>query len=88
MVGGEAGFQDVILVMFGFDPEAGRVLGMRMLESKETPGLGDKIFKDEAFVAQFDVAEVPMIPIKPGGPGRVTRGRWKPSRAPRSPRGP
>jgi Na+-translocating ferredoxin:NAD+ oxidoreductase subunit G len=66
MVGGEAGFQDVILVMFGFDPEAGRILGMRILESKETPGLGDKIFKDEAFVAQFRVAEVPMIPTKPG----------------------
>jgi Na+-translocating ferredoxin:NAD+ oxidoreductase subunit G len=66
MVGGEAGFQDVILVMFGFDPEAGRILGMRILDSKETPGLGDKIFKDEAFVAQFRVAEVPMIPTKPG----------------------
>jgi Na+-translocating ferredoxin:NAD+ oxidoreductase subunit G len=52
--------------MFGFDPEASRVLGMRILESKETPGLGDKIFKDEAFVAQFQVAQVPMKPIKPG----------------------
>ena len=26
---------------------------MKVLESKETPGLGDKIFKDQAFVDQF-----------------------------------
>jgi Na+-translocating ferredoxin:NAD+ oxidoreductase subunit G len=66
MIGAEAGFQDIVRVMFGFDPEEGRVLGMRILESKETPGLGDKIFKDEDFVNQFRVALVPMIPTKPG----------------------
>jgi Na+-translocating ferredoxin:NAD+ oxidoreductase subunit G len=65
-VGGEPGFQDVIRLMFGYDPAAGRVLGMRILESKETPGLGDKIFKDSSFVAAFRTAEVPMIPTKPG----------------------
>jgi Na+-translocating ferredoxin:NAD+ oxidoreductase subunit G len=66
MIGAEAGFQDIIMVMFGYDPETGRVMGMRILDSKETPGLGDKIFKDEAFVEQFRVAELPMIPTKPG----------------------
>jgi Na+-translocating ferredoxin:NAD+ oxidoreductase subunit G len=66
MIGGEAGFQDIISVMFGFDPVEGRILGMRILESKETPGLGDKIFKDEEFVSQFRVAQVPMVPTKPG----------------------
>jgi Na+-translocating ferredoxin:NAD+ oxidoreductase subunit G len=66
MIGAEAGFQDIIMVMFGFDPDERRVLGMRILESKETPGLGDKIFKDEAFVTQFQTALVPMKPIKPG----------------------
>ena len=29
------------------------VIGMKVLESKETPGLGDKIEKDSAFVAEF-----------------------------------
>jgi Na+-translocating ferredoxin:NAD+ oxidoreductase subunit G len=66
LIGGEAGFQDIISVMFGYDPAEGRILGMRILESKETPGLGDKIFKDEAFVSQFQVALVPMIAVKPG----------------------
>ena len=66
VVGGEAGFQDVIRLMFGYDPATQRVMGMRILESKETPGLGDKIFKDEVFVNAFRTAQAPMIPTKPG----------------------
>jgi Na+-translocating ferredoxin:NAD+ oxidoreductase subunit G len=66
MIGAEAGFQDIIKVMFGYDAEANRVLGMRILESKETPGLGDKIFKDTVFVGQFRSAQLPMTPTKPG----------------------
>jgi Na+-translocating ferredoxin:NAD+ oxidoreductase subunit G len=66
IVGAEAGFQDVIRLMFGYDPTARRVLGMRILESKETPGLGDKIFKDTVFVGQFRTAVAPMLPTKPG----------------------
>jgi Na+-translocating ferredoxin:NAD+ oxidoreductase subunit G len=62
----QAGFQDQILVLFGYDLARGRVLGMRVLESKETPGLGDKIEKDEAWVGQFADAVVPMLGVKPG----------------------
>ncbi len=53
VVGAKAGFQDVIRVMFGYDPDTGELLGMKVLESKETPGLGDKIEKDSTFVNQF-----------------------------------
>lgn len=64
---GESGFQDVIMVIFGFDPTAGTLTGMKVLDSKETPGLGDKIFKDMAFVKQFfDGPEIPLIPVKIG----------------------
>jgi electron transport complex protein RnfG len=51
--GDKAGFQDVIRLIFGYDPGSGEVLGMKVLESKETPGLGDKIEKDSTFVDQF-----------------------------------
>jgi Na+-translocating ferredoxin:NAD+ oxidoreductase subunit G len=67
MIGAEAGFQDVIRLMFGYDPATQRVMGMRVLESKETPGLGDKIYKDSVFVSAFRTAQLPMIPTKPGG---------------------
>jgi len=69
---GESGFQDVVQVIFGFDPANGKILGMKVLESKETPGLGDKIFKDKAFVDQFFAGpDTPLVPVKPGaGKGR------------------
>jgi electron transport complex protein RnfG len=48
-----AGFQDTIKLIYGFDAVARRVVGMEVLESRETPGLGDKIIKDADFVANF-----------------------------------
>lgn len=61
MVGAAAGFQDVIRVMFGYDPESGEVTGMQVLESKETPGLGDKIEKDSTFIDEFDRVATPLV---------------------------
>jgi electron transport complex protein RnfG len=64
---GESGFQDVVQVIFGFDPATGKLTGMKVLESKETPGLGDKIFKDQAFVDQFFAGpETPLVGVKVG----------------------
>ena len=73
---GESGFQDIVQVIFGFDPASGRLSGMKVLESKETPGLGDKIFKDQAWVDQFFAGpQVPLLPVKPGAgrglPGEI-----------------
>jgi Na+-translocating ferredoxin:NAD+ oxidoreductase subunit G len=48
------GFQDTIRLIYGVDPARRVVVGMRVLESKETPGLGDKIIKDDSFVHAFD----------------------------------
>ncbi|MDX1646230.1 MAG: FMN-binding protein [Longimicrobiales bacterium] len=66
MVGAAAGFQDVIRVIFGYDPAAAEVIGMQVLESKETPGLGDKIEKDSAFVREFHGVETPLVGLKAG----------------------
>jgi len=51
--GAGPGFQDTIKLLYGYRPELGQVSGMRILESRETPGLGDKIYKDQAFVDGF-----------------------------------
>lgn len=66
IVTNKAGFQDQIRLIFGFDPHGGRLLGMKVLESKETPGLGDKIEKDSAFVAGFRGVSVPLLGVKSG----------------------
>ncbi len=69
---GESGFQDVVQIIYGFDPTTGKLLGMKVLDSKETPGLGDKIYKDQAFVDQFFAGpETPLVGVKAGaGRGR------------------
>jgi len=74
IVAGAAGFQDVIQLIFGYDPKTRQLLGMKVLESKETPGLGDRIEKDQAFVSQFVGARVPLLGVKKGkrsGPREV-----------------
>lgn len=63
---GEPGFQDMIRLLFAFDPTSGRIRGMKVLESKETPGLGDKIEKDSAFVAGFSDPVPPLVGVKIG----------------------
>lgn len=62
------GFADNILVLSGLDPTTKRMVGMEVLESKETPGLGDVIFKNKAWVGQFRGASVEprLNPTKPG----------------------
>ncbi len=58
------GYQDTIGLLYGFDPARRRVTGMEVLVSSETPGLGDKIYKDEAFVGAFlDLAIEPEIEL-------------------------
>ncbi|MDJ0976843.1 MAG: FMN-binding protein [Planctomycetota bacterium] len=62
----QMGFQDVIRLIFGYDPRTETVLAMRVLESRETPGLGDKIEKDAAWVAMFDDVKAPIVAVKSG----------------------
>ena len=56
------GFQDLIVAIFGYDPRQEVIIGMEVLESKETPGLGDKIMKDADFQENFrELAVSPEI---------------------------
>lgn len=52
------GFQDVLGLIFGYSPECKCVTGMQVLETKETPGLGDKIEKDPAFLENISSLDV------------------------------
>ena len=63
------GFQDTIKLLYGYLPDSKKVVGMEVLESRETPGLGDKIYKDLVFVGAF--ADLPIEPIIEG----VKKGR-------------
>tara|TARA_B100000508_G_C11465310_1_gene281502 strand:+ start:4251 stop:4934 length:684 start_codon:yes stop_codon:yes gene_type:complete len=66
--GAEPGFQDIIGVIYGYNPHEEIIVGFEVLESKETPGLGDKIFKDLAFQENFKALRVsPEIVIVKNG---------------------
>jgi electron transport complex protein RnfG len=62
------GFQDTIAILYGYKPAEKIVVGMEVLESRETPGLGDKIYKDAVFVAGFSAlfVEPEIIAVKKG----------------------
>lgn len=53
IVGSGMGYQDTIQLVFGLDPVGGRLLGMRVVASRETPGLGSRIVEDVDFVQGF-----------------------------------
>ncbi len=52
------GYQDVIAVLFGYAFADEAVIGIRVLESRETPGLGDRIETDPDFLANFERLDV------------------------------
>ncbi len=63
-----AGFQDTIRLLYGFEPGQRHVVGMAILDSKETPGLGDKIFKDVDFQRNFEaLAVAPEVVVVKNG---------------------
>lgn len=65
---GGPGFQDTIRLLYGYLPDKRQVVGMEILESRETPGLGDKIYKDVEFVANFQQLAVDpeIVAVKKG----------------------
>ncbi len=47
------GYADVVTLLYGYSPADETIIGIQVLASKETPGLGDKIEKDAAFLENF-----------------------------------
>jgi electron transport complex protein RnfG len=71
------GYQDVIGLIYGYSFAEDAIVGVQVLESKETPGLGDKIETDPAFLENFERLDVslvddlsemanPIVPVKHG----------------------
>jgi Na+-translocating ferredoxin:NAD+ oxidoreductase subunit G len=60
------GFQENIRLIYGYDPVRQLVIGMAVLESRETPGLGDKIIKDSNFLANFAALDLSLNTTKDG----------------------
>ncbi len=80
MEAGGPGFQEKLKIIYGYSPELECVIGMKVLESKETPGLGDKIETDPTFRKNFEALDVALAadkktmrnPIELVKPGKKT----------------
>jgi electron transport complex protein RnfG len=57
LAAGAQGYQDVVKLLYGYDPECQCVRGIKILKMTETPGLGDKIAFDPAFLANFEALD-------------------------------
>lgn len=47
------GYQDVIRILYGYSPKCECITGIEVLKMTETPGLGDRIASDPAFLKNF-----------------------------------
>jgi electron transport complex protein RnfG len=64
----EPGFQEEVLLMIGFEPATSKLIGFKVLDEKETPGLGDKIERDSTFSSQFAGRVAPLKGVKGRAP--------------------
>lgn len=55
--GAARGYQDLVRVIFAYDPGCACVTGFAVLESKETPGFGDRAMTDAEFLANFQALD-------------------------------
>lgn len=60
------GYADVIRILYGYSPDCACITGISILQSKETPGLGDKIGTDPAFLANFEALDAKLNSEKTG----------------------
>lgn len=54
------GYQDLVQLLYGYDPACQCVRGIRILKMTETPGLGDRIAFDPAFLANFEALDASL----------------------------
>ena len=58
--GAAKGYADTVRIMFGYQPDCQCVVGIGVVAMRETPGIGDKIITDKAFVANFTALDVKL----------------------------
>ncbi len=56
------GYADMIYLLYGYDPRCQCIRGIQVLKMAETPGLGDRIMKDHAFLKNFESLDARLDP--------------------------
>ena len=56
------GYQDNIRVLYAYSFELDAIVGFMILDSKETPGLGDRVEIEPHFIANFEALDASLAP--------------------------
>ena len=56
------GYQDNIRLLYAYSFELDAIVGLKILDSKETPGLGDRVETEPHFVANFTRLDASLSP--------------------------
>ena len=60
LASGAQGYQDIVKLLYGYDPECACIRGIKILKMTETPGLGDKIAFDPVFLQNFEALDASL----------------------------
>lgn len=55
--GAAKGYADTVRVLYAYDPEKQAITGVGVVSMRETPGIGDKIHTDAAFLKNFEALD-------------------------------
>lgn len=58
--GGARGYADTVRVLYGYRPACECIFGMKVIQMKETPGIGDNVATDTDFLANFDSLDLAL----------------------------
>jgi len=58
--GSARGYTDTVRVLYGYRPACECVFGMKVIQMKETPGIGDNVATDADFLANFDSLDLAL----------------------------
>jgi len=60
--GAARGYSDTVRVLYGYRHACECIFGIQVTQMKETPGIGDKIITDPAFLKNFESLDVSLTP--------------------------
>jgi Na+-translocating ferredoxin:NAD+ oxidoreductase subunit G len=52
------GYADVVRILYGYEPKCQCIIGIGVVAMRETPGIGDRIITDQAFLKNFAALDV------------------------------
>ncbi len=58
--GAGKGYADVVRIMYAYEPAKQVITGISVISMRETPGIGDKIYTDQAFLKNFEALDVKL----------------------------